>query len=110
MYLIMLSLDRDASEHCAKLQKLLGGPDVPNDKAETKAQDYQFEFFVASLVRLGGVLGVHAGEPDIRIQFGNQAIGIAAKRVSSRQQLIKRIRKAIDQTEAQRAERHIRAP
>ena len=93
------------SDHAAiaLIARTLDGRDTPAEDlagragARTAARDTEFELFVAAILRLGGVVGVHLGEPDLRIQAGDDEIGVAVKCVWNRAQLEKRVVKAIRQ-------------
>jgi hypothetical protein len=93
----------DAADTLApeRLAVTLGGRDTPGEDSTTLARDAQFELLAAALLRLGGIRGVHLGEPDVRIPAGQATLGVAVKRISSPKQLRKRVRKAINQIREQ---------
>jgi hypothetical protein len=64
-----------------KIAEIIRGADVGEGR-DSRARDSQFELATAAQLRLGGV-GVYGGEPDLLIDFGNERVGIAAKRVRS---------------------------
>ncbi|WP_420463138.1 hypothetical protein [Candidatus Palauibacter sp.] len=69
-------------------------------KDHSRARDTQFELMLGAMFTLGGV-DVTSGEPDLRIEYGEEVVGVAAKRVESlRDDKIKR--------RAREAERQIR--
>jgi hypothetical protein len=80
-----------------KLSLMMGGGDV-HDGRDTSARDAQFELYVGAQFRLGSV-EIHGGEPDLRMRYGHELIGIAAKRVSSpaSKQLKTHLNKAVEQ-------------
>ena len=51
-------------------------------KDHSRARDTQFELMLGAMFRLGGV-EVISGEPDLRIIYGEERVGVAAKRVES---------------------------
>jgi hypothetical protein len=81
----------------AKVAEILRGPDFIEGR-DSHARDIQFELAMAAQFRLGGV-GVHAGEPDLLIDYGTELVGIAAKRIRSLRDdtLDQRLDSAIDQ-------------
>ena len=79
------------------LPRLLEGAETPGRDANPKARSTQFELFVYSLLRLGGVSGVSMGEPDIRIQACTEFLGLAVKRLTSPAALEKRVKEAAGQ-------------
>ena len=85
-----------------RLNLALSGHDLPEeDTLTTGARDAQFELLVTALVHHAGIRDVSVGEPDIRIKAGDRCFGIAAKRVSSRRQLEKHLRKSSKQIRQQ---------
>ncbi|MFC2083098.1 hypothetical protein ACFLSG_03565 [Candidatus Bipolaricaulota bacterium] len=84
----------------AKLATAVNGPVLIEDECRSSiARDTQFELSIASRAVSGG-LDVQLGEPDILIGTSTFQTGIAAKRVTSRAQLRKRIREAARQVGA----------
>lgn len=65
---------------------------------DTEPRDKQFELYMASRFRLGG-LNVYDGEPDLILRIGDHLRGVAVKRVSSDHatQIRERIKKAVEQ-------------
>ena len=100
-FFIVRALDAEDSLAHERVLVALGGADLPEEDRTTTARDAQFELLVTALLRLGGIIGVRLGEPDIRIPAGNEAIGVAVKRLTSPKQLTKRMRKAIQQVRGQ---------
>lgn len=85
-----------------RLQIMMRGAELP-ERVGTQARDAQFEMYIAAMLRLGGA-DVRRGEPDLRILFGPERVGIAAKRVSSREpsQVRRHLKKAAEQILAAR--------
>lgn len=61
------------------------------------ARDVQFELFVAAALIHGGIRAIRLAEPDLRIQAGDQQLGIAVKRVASERQAMRRLGEATQQ-------------
>ena len=100
-YLIVRSIDEDDPREVQHVASILSGSDAPVDDASSRSRDAQFELLVATVLRLGGVVGVHLGEPDLRIPAGAETLGVAVKRLSSAKQLTKRVKKAVAQIRGQ---------
>jgi hypothetical protein len=83
------------------IRKILEGPLLPRDENErnSAARNFQFELSVGAWLTAGGVEG-RLAEPDLQIMFLGRSIGVAAKRVSSRKQLLRRVKDAIAQIDA----------
>jgi hypothetical protein len=83
-----------------RLGYLLAGDDL-NRGRDTQPWDVQFELFTAAWLILGGA-EVTPGEPDLRLLYGRERVGVAAKRVSSLQpkQLKERVKSAVGQIQA----------
>jgi hypothetical protein len=65
-----------------KLKYLLEGADLPSEDANSKARDTQFELMVAAQLVLGGA-EITPAEPDYRLLFLEDHVGVAVKRLSS---------------------------
>jgi hypothetical protein len=80
-----------------KLASLLAGDDIVSGR-DTEPWNIQFELYVAAWLILGGA-EVTPGEPDLRLLYGREQVGVAAKRVTSLQpkQLKERVKSAVDQ-------------
>jgi len=65
----------------AKLETMLGG-DLVEERRDGSARNMQFELYVAAWLRLCG-LAVTDGEPDLRLLYGTEEVGIAVKRIRS---------------------------
>ena len=83
----------------AKLECALGGALLDEDEGrDGSARDTEFELLQAGKFRLGGV-SVYAGEPDLRIDYGHEKVGVAAKRIRSSRddQVVRHVKKAAEQ-------------
>jgi hypothetical protein len=80
---------------------ILGGPDLPGEETDSssKARNTQFELFVGAWLTAGGV-PVRLEEPDLRMLYYNQELGVAVKRVRSRAKFVRRACDGADQIEA----------
>ncbi|MFL5382626.1 MAG: hypothetical protein ACJ8GN_08960 [Longimicrobiaceae bacterium] len=80
-----------------KINTFLGG-DFISEGRVTEHRDTQFELTLAARLRLSGV-SVTRGEPDMRIFYGAEEVGVAAKRICSSNidQVQKHARKAAKQ-------------
>lgn len=79
------------------LPTVLSGSHLPLE-ADTKARDKQFELYIAALFANSG-FPVSLCEPDVRFEHEGKTYGIAAKRVSSKRKIEKRVREGIKQLE-----------
>lgn len=102
----------DSSQLVAAVEHLLGGPEerdhlpafqiavadaaVPAAGSNTPGRDKQFELYLASLFKCGG-LEVTPEEPDIVVVVGGLRVGVAAKRPKSWAQLARRLRDGVRQ-------------
>lgn len=79
---------------------ILGGPDLPGDETDSsaKARNTQFELFVGAWLTAGGV-PVRLEEPDLRMLYYGQELGIAVKRVRSRAKFVGRACDGAEQIE-----------
>ena len=80
-----------------RLAQMMNGADTP-DEANTVGRDTQFELYAAALLAECGLI-VHDGEPDFRVDFGNETLGVAAKRLrtQNRNRLRHTMRKGLRQ-------------
>lgn len=80
-----------------KLTLMMGGADL-HDGRSALARNTEFELYLASLFALASA-EVRVGEPDVRLRYGYELVGLAAKRIRStaRRQLSKHIDDAVDQ-------------
>jgi hypothetical protein len=83
----------------SKLQTMLSGADTDEEDKNPLARNTQFELYVGATLAMGGVQ-TRLAEPDLRIYYCGKEIGIAAKRVRSVKQLIKRAKDAVNQIKA----------
>jgi hypothetical protein len=81
-----------------KLNVSYGGAEDPaNDTDRTAvARNTQFEFWVASWLT-AGEKPIRMAEPDLQFAYRFQWRGLAAKRVRSSRQILKRVKRAADQ-------------
>jgi len=78
------------------LRLILGGTRIPSQQSDTRSRDKQFELYVAALFAHSG-FSISLDEPDVRFEHGGNWLGIAAKRISSVEQIEKRVRQARSQ-------------
>jgi hypothetical protein len=69
-----------------------------DDKPHTPHRDLLLELYVASAAEAGG-MPVELGEPDIVVTLAGKRIGIAAKRIKSRKQVLPNAKKGSKQIE-----------
>lgn len=81
-----------------RLGQLMAGPDlvIEEDENSSRARNTQFELLLGAWFTCGGT-PVRLAEPDVRVVIGAEELGVAAKRIRSRKQIRKRVRKAVDQ-------------
>jgi hypothetical protein len=75
---------------------MLSGADTEDDDRNPRARNTQFELYVAATLIMGDV-GVRLAEPDLRLEYFGEEVGIAAKRVRSLKQLIRRAKDGAEQ-------------
>jgi hypothetical protein len=73
-----------------------GSMDPATDAPSARGRDKQFELFVAAILLRSG-LPVALTEPDVLFQFGDAIRSVAAKRLISRRNADRNIKKAADQ-------------
>lgn len=78
------------------LKPLLDGATLPSDDARTFARDKQFELYMAALFAHSG-FQISLNEPDLTFEHQGTWYGVAAKRLSSPDQIEKRVREGISQ-------------
>jgi hypothetical protein len=92
---------RPSEDVLRKLAVAITGSDLPGEEATHGARDTQFELLVWGLMRAGGLASCHFDEsPDLRLDYGDEPVGIAAKRIWSPDQARKRLSHAADQIAA----------
>lgn len=79
-----------------KLESMLSGADTENEDRNPLARNTQFELYVAANLVMGGV-STRLAEPDLRFDYNGLEVGLAAKRVRSSKQLVKRAKDAVRQ-------------
>lgn len=77
---------------------MLSGSDVEGEDRNPLARNTQFELYVRAMMVMGDV-PVRLAEPDLQIRYVDLEVGVAAKRVRSMSQLMKRIDEAVGQIE-----------
>jgi hypothetical protein len=99
-YIVTRALGRPGHQlrrtQLAKLETMLSGADTDELDRNPLARNTQFELYAGATLKMGDV---HArlAEPDLRIDYLGQEIGIAAKRVRSSKQFLRRAKEAADQ-------------
>lgn len=81
-----------------QLQKSYGGADDPalDGPHQVVARNTQFELWLAAYLVAGGK-AVGSAEPDLVMEYADAMQGIAAKRIRSRAQIVKRVQAAAKQ-------------
>ena len=84
----------------SRLRAIMSGPKL-GDGTDPYPRYIQFELFVAAMLVLGS-LEVRDGEPDLRLLYGAELVGVAVKRLLSLSfdQVDRNFRKGIDQVES----------
>lgn len=82
-----------------KIEEMLSGTEVPETDQNHLARNIQFELYVAALLTMGDVPAVLA-EPDIVFDYFGTPRGLAAKRVRSLRQAVRRADEAAEQLAA----------
>jgi hypothetical protein len=80
------------------LEHMLRGDDALITAQDPQPWNTQFELFLLSLFRAAGYTA-DLGEPDIRLIYGTEDVGLAAKRLSSKKALSPRVDEAVEQIE-----------
>lgn len=83
-------------EWSKKLTFLISGTELPEIDTNYSARNYQFELYVAGLLKKSGIEPV-CEEPDIQIKNDDLAFGVAVKRPNSFKKLDENLRKARNQ-------------
>jgi hypothetical protein len=80
------------------IQRALKGAEVEEKDANPNARNTQFELYVAAVLKMGGA-DVKWGEPDLRLLYWGEYVGIAVKRLTSTNpsRLERRLVEAADQ-------------
>jgi hypothetical protein len=89
---------RDADRE-GKVRVMLRGR-VGEEKKSTKPRDYQFELLVGAIFAQAELL-TWSAEPDLRVEFNGQTLGIPVKRVQSENRLAPNVTGARKQLEGQ---------
>ncbi len=80
----------------AKLETMLSGAGTEDEDRNPLARNTQFELYVGATLEMGNV-ATQLAEPDLRADYLGMDVGIAAKRVRSPKQLLKRAKEAVKQ-------------
>jgi hypothetical protein len=72
------------------------GTDLPELDKDPEPRNTQFELLALALFVAGGA-AVTIGEPDIRLVYGTENVGVAVKRLSSKRQLAQRLIDGVSQ-------------
>lgn len=80
------------------LERALTGSLDPRKESNPIARNTQFELSVGAYLLAGGI-SFAIGEPDLIAHIGDEAVGVAAKRVTSRRKIIHRAKAAVAQIE-----------
>lgn len=78
------------------LRKLAGGNEHPDDDASAPAREAQYELYLGTVLRRGGI-PAHHGAPDLAADWQGQQYFIEAKRPGSSKSLDDRLRSAAHQ-------------
>jgi hypothetical protein len=84
----------------AKVSTMMGGHEVEEQDTNSIHRNTQFELYVLALFLMGGAT-VSLGEPDLRLLYGSEEVGVSVKRLRSPKQLRRRVMEAADQIESQ---------
>ena len=102
-YIIARSLGRPGRRlshaQLAKLEAMLSGADTEDDDRNPFARNTQFELYAGAILIMGDVK-TWLAEPDSRFDYLGLEVGLAAKRIRSPKQLIKRAKEAVQQIKA----------
>lgn len=80
----------------SKLETMLSGADTEDEDRNPLARNTQFELYAAATLVMGDV-SIRFAEPDLRFGYNGVERGLAAKRVRSPKQLVKRAKEAVRQ-------------
>ena len=81
------------------LQKVASGSEHPDDELDAPAREAQYELYLGTMLRRGGVPSRH-GKPDLIASWRNQEFFLEAKRPTSLKRLDDRLRSAVHQARA----------
>ena len=92
-----LDMDQNTIAH-QKLRRALKDSALPQkDVKQSTGRDTQFELYIAAICTKALLVPIDFAEPDLLVYLDEQQFGIAAKRLKSRDNLEKNIRKAGNQ-------------
>jgi len=93
-----LQSHRDDGEYRSLVKKTINDPVLPQDnREESVGRNSQFHLYLAAVCQNAGMYPVGFEEPDVTCSIGGKKFGIAAKRIKSRDQIKRHIKKAADQ-------------
>ncbi len=78
------------------LQRVASGSEHPDDELDAPAREAQFELYLGTMLRRGGISTRH-GKPDLTATWHNEEFFIEAKRPTSPKRLDDRLRDAVHQ-------------
>lgn len=89
---------RDAPFTVDKLRLIIGGADLVSQDKNKLARNTQFELYVAAMLVHGGA-EVQLGEPDLRLLYCGEFVGVAVKRLNTRNpdKIDENVKKAAEQ-------------
>lgn len=79
-----------------KLEAMVSGAETEDEDRNPLARNTQFELYTAATLTMGGVQ-TQLAEPDLHVDYLGMTVGIAAKRVRSAKQLLRRAKDAVEQ-------------
>jgi hypothetical protein len=74
-----------------KCREILGGAVLPGEEQQHYERDIQFELYVNGTLGAGGFRPRLDEQPDIRFDLGTEDVGVAVKRIWSRDQAHKKL-------------------
>lgn len=93
-----LSNKPSSHEYRRLLQKLVSDSVLPqHDRGNSQGRDAAFEVFVGAVCTGAQLQPVNWAEPDVTFTLDDMTYGMAAKRIKNLNNLVKRVKKAVDQ-------------
>lgn len=89
---VELSNSKNFGEWSDKLSFLISGKELPESDLDYTARNYQFELYIAGLIKKSGLEPLYK-EPDIQINQDGRKFGIAIKRSNSFNKLDENLKK-----------------
>jgi hypothetical protein len=96
LHKILTMLGEDKKWHDSIIKVFTKDQLKPSHSSNTIGRDTQFELYVAATFKAAG-MHPHQAEPDIQCKYNDYPFSIAAKRIKSKKQLLKRVREASKQ-------------